>query len=185
MKLSKREKWIGLAAAAVLALLLLDQVLLSPLLARLADAEARVSQHSDELSAAQQLFDNRLRAQRKWSDMAGQTLHRDAGSTESQVLNHVRRWASDSGLTVSQLRPVPGPRDGEFQQVNVHVTGAGGIAQAAAFLYAIQTSDIPVRVADIEMTAPRSGTEDRLAVQVRLATVYLPEASTAAAGGAR
>ena len=42
------------------------------------------------------------------------------------------------------------------------------------FLYAIQTTDIPVRVTDIQIDA-RSETADELTVQIGLATIYQPQ----------
>src|SRR5687768_13015923 len=105
MKLSDREKYIGYGAGAVIALLLLDSVLLSPLFARLNDADARVAKASQELIASSQLFDNSNRARRKWKDMAGDTVKTDASPAESQLLNSARQWAGSAGLTVNSLKP--------------------------------------------------------------------------------
>lgn len=184
MMMSQRERWIGIVAGVVVGLLLLDQVVLSPLLARLSEASERVDQHQRELAQADQLFQNRLRAQRKWRDMAGVALLRDAPGAESQVLNRVREWAATNGLTLTSLKPERSEKEREFHRITIRATATGTMAQTAGFLHAVQTSGIPIRVADIQIASRREGIDD-LSLQMGLATIYMPDEPARAAGGAR
>lgn len=184
MMTSPRERWIGIVALGVVGLWLLDQVWLSPVLARLGDASERLDQHQRELARADQLFQNRQRAQRAWRQMTGTTLPRDASTAESQVLNHVREWASASGLTLTSLKPERSEKERDFQRITLRATAHGTMAQAVGFLQAVQTSAIPIRVADIQIASRREGTDD-LALQMGLATIYMPEESARGTGGTR
>jgi type II secretory pathway component PulM len=187
MMLSSRERWIAIATAVVVGLLLLDRVLLSPLLKRLDAANAQLQQHQDALRRADQLFDNRLRAQRRWRDMAGKTLASDAPTAESQVLNRAREWAQAAGLTLTSLKPERNERERDFQKITIRATGTGTMSQVSRFVYATQVADIPIRITDIQILARRDGTDD-LSLQVGLATIYMPGeparvAAAAAQGG--
>ena len=90
MVMSKRERFIGYAAAAVVAVLLLDQVLVTPLMARLADADERIKLATIDRERADRLVTTSKRAYRTWNDMIGTQLQRDASEAESQVLNGAR-----------------------------------------------------------------------------------------------
>src|SRR5690554_5910387 len=103
--MTKREKRIGMIAGIVLGALALDSVLISPLIERRRDANARISLVTQDLARADQLFQNDLRARRRWNEMSGDTLQPNASTAESQILNAARRWAQEAGLTLTSLKP--------------------------------------------------------------------------------
>lgn len=173
MTMSKREKRIGIVAGVVIGLLALDSVLISPLIARRSDANTRIDNATLDLSRAQQLFANDLRARRAWSELSGDSLRPDASTAESQVLNAARRWAQDAGLTLASLKPERSEREQGFVKITVRATGSGSMRRIAQFLYAVQQSDLPIRVSDIQLDS-RSPTSDELSIQLGLATIYLP-----------
>jgi Tfp pilus assembly protein PilO len=173
MALSKRERVIGIATGAVLALLALDQIIVTPLDQRGREASSRVELASAELQRMDQVFQSDLGARRKWRDMAGDTLRSDAPATESQVLNAVRQWAQDSGLTLTSLKPERNEQEKGFHKITIRATAQGGMQQVARFLYAVEVAQIPVRVSDMTLSARREGT-DELNLQIGLATIYLP-----------
>ncbi len=176
MTMSRRERYIAIAAAVVVGLLVLDQAALSPLLARLTEADAAIDHYQQDLARAEGLFDNRTHAQRAWRDMTGGTLLRDAPDAESQVLNRAREWAQSAGLALSSLKPERTEKERDFQKITIRATGTGTMAQIARFLYAAQTASIPLRVTDLQITARRDGQDD-LALNVGLATIYTPQES--------
>lgn len=181
-KLSQRERYIAYGVAAVVGLALLDSVLLSPLLARLNEADGRVTRARQELVAADHLFQNSLRARRKWKEMTGGSVQRDASSAESQLLNGARQWAGAAGLTVTSLKPGKADAEKGFEKVVVQVAGTGSMEQAAQFMHAINAARLPVRIADVQLSARKEGTDD-LAVQVTLSSIFEPPAPPPAAGG--
>ncbi|HEV7299350.1 MAG TPA: GspMb/PilO family protein [Tepidisphaeraceae bacterium] len=184
MKLSNREKYVGIGAAVVIGLFALDSVLLSPLLARLNDADQRVALANRELREADQLFQNSLRARRKWKDMAGDTVKTDESAGQSQLLNRVDGWAQDAGLPLSALKTGRGEGEQGFQRISVQATAAGTMAQVSRFLYSVHTAKVPVRVSELQIASRKEGTDD-LALQVSISSIYAPPPPPAgdAAGG--
>ena len=172
MKLNKRERYAGIAAAAVVGLLVLDQVLVTPLLARWTEAGERIELATIERNGAEDLVFAAERANRQWSGMIGKQLHRDAPEAESQVLNSVREWAQESGMTLTSLKPERTEKEKDFYKITFRATGGGGMAQIGRFLYRIETADVAVRVTDVTITSRKSGT-DELGIQLGIATPYL------------
>jgi hypothetical protein len=186
MKFSNREKYIGYGTAAVIGLLLLDSALLSPLFARLNDADGRVAKSSQELMASDQLFQNSNRARRKWKEMAGNSVKTDASSAESQLLNSARQWAGAAGLSVMSLKPGKADKERGFEKAVMQIAGTGTMEQVSRFMYAVETARIPVRIGDLQMNSRKEGTDD-LSVQITLTSIFEPPApapdATGKAGG--
>lgn len=171
--MSPREKTIAVVAGLVIGVFALDRLVVSDLLARQASAQDRIELAAQELSNATQLFDNERRAQRRWSEMAGDTLKSDAPSAESQLLNEAREWAQQSDLVLTSLKLDRAESEQGYGKLTARAAASGRTESLARFLYAVQTSEIPVRVADVSVTSRREGT-DELNVQIGLSTIYLP-----------
>jgi hypothetical protein len=173
MKLSSREKWIGIGAVALLGALVFDQLLLSPLLIRLQVADTDVAETQRLLSRAQQVFQNSTRARKRWNELAGTSLTTDASAAESQLLNRVRDWSQGADLSLSSLKPERTEREKDFQKATIRATGSGSMQQIARFLNSIHSADIPVRISDLQITSRKEGTDD-LQLQIGIATIFVP-----------
>jgi hypothetical protein len=180
--MSKRERMIGLVAGGVLGLLALDQILLSPLLARLDAADLRVNEAQIGLADARKLFQGDLQGRRDWNTMAGESLKLDAPAAESQLLNAVRDWAQAAGLGLTSLKPERNEKEQGYQKLTIRATATGSMRQASRFLQSVQSADIPVRVSDIQIASRKEGTDD-LTLNLGLSTIYLPPEPAQGAGG--
>jgi hypothetical protein len=170
--MNKRERYIGIAAAAVVGILVLDQVLVSPLLERWTDADARIELATLDRERADRLVTASKRANRTWNEMIGTHLQRDASEAESQVLNSVREWAQEAGMTLSSLKPERTEKEKDFFKITFRATGGGSMSQVGRFLWRIETAAVPVRVTDVTITSRKAGTDD-LNIQLGIATSYL------------
>ncbi len=181
MTLSTRERIIAVATVTVLALLALDRTILTPWLDRLDAAQGVLAQQQQQLQRAEQTFNNRTRAQRKWRSLTGETLQADASTAESQVLNHVRDWASAAGLSLTALKPERSEKDAAFVKIIIRATATGSMKQMARFLHSAQTTELPLRITDLQLSSRKEGTDD-LALTVGLATIFQPRDAPKSAG---
>jgi Tfp pilus assembly protein PilO len=173
MTLSTREKAIAVVAGVAVLLLGLNFYLVEPLLERRSRAQAAIAAAQRELLEAAGLFDNDLRARRRWNEMTGQTLRTDGPTAESQLLNNARQWGQEAGLVLTSLKPERNERELEFQRITIRATATGNMQSVTRFLYAIETSSMPVRISDVQIVSRREGS-DELSMQVGLSTIYLP-----------
>lgn len=180
MNLSKREKWLAVTVLCILAVLVFDQLLLTPYLDRRARLEAEKQDLLEELQRARRLFSQCKQLGVKWQNMLAAGLRNDPATTESAVLNALREWSQESGLTLTSLRPERSVQHGELREIIIQAAGVGGMSAVSRFLWHIETTSLPVRMGDLQLGARKEGTDD-LALQVRVSALCLAPAPAAAA----
>lgn len=171
MKINKREKLFGIIAIVIAGALMLDSIFISPLLARLSDANKALASATEAHTDAQSLFNSEILARRKWNDMAGDTLKSDASTAEQQLLNRVRDWAGNADLALSSLKPERNEKEQTFDKVTIRATANGSMQQIGRFLFALNTSKVPVRVSDLQISSRKDGADD-LMLQLGICTIY-------------
>lgn len=173
MRMSRRERIIAIVTAAVLGVLVLDRFVLTPWFEARTQLANQLETARAEAARAEQVFDNLRRANRRWADLAGDTLHSQAPAAEGQFLNALRDWADDSGLTLSAVRPDRGTSAHGFERITIRATGAGGMRQVSRFLWNLHTSAIPARLDEVQIATRQPGA-DELTLQLAVSTIYLP-----------
>jgi len=182
MTINKRERTIGIVAGAVVGLLLLDQVLITPLLARWTDADDKIELATMDRNSAEDLIFASERANGQWSRMIGTQLHRDASEAESQVLNSVREWAQEAGMNLSSVKPERTEKEKDFFKITFRATGSGGMAQVGRFLWRLETAPLPIRVSELTLRSRQENT-DNLSVNLNVSTLSIvPSADTPVQG---
>jgi len=170
MILTKRERLVGAAALAVIAMLVADRFLVSPWVdgrAALAAEKARVL---GEISRARDLERRQKELAPRWEKMLASGMATDAAAAESAVLNAVRLWAEESGLALVSLKPEGSIQRGELREIAVQAVGTGPMRGVSAFLWRIESAELPVKVRDLQLAARKEGTDD-LSLQVRVAAL--------------
>jgi Tfp pilus assembly protein PilO len=172
MALSKRERLIAIVAGAVLALLVLDHYVLTPLLTAGAKLSDERVQAVAELNKATTLFQREHTLAAKWSEMLEGGLKSDPGDAEAQLLHALQGWADQAGLEITSRKPERATEGKDVREITVQTAGTGSMAAISQFLYAIQTSKLPVRVRDLQLGTRREGTDD-LSIVARISTLYV------------
>ena len=181
---SSRERIIFIVAGVTIGAFALDSALVSPLFARLSDAEQRGRLAQAEIDRGEGLGQNRNRAARVWKDLTAGTLKADRSAAESQLLNGVRVWAQQAGVNLVSLKPEGRDAEEGFGRIDVRAQASGTMASLSKFLYLAEASQIPVRLADMTLNSRKDG-EDDLALQVGLSTIYELPPTPAKTGGSR
>ncbi len=185
MMMSRRERTIALFAGVIIGALALDQIIIAPLWTRTVDADNGAAVAQLELDSARQTIAKRAVAERRWKQISGDSITYDAQTAEGQLLNLVPEWASEAGLSLRSTKPEQTQDQLGFGTISVQATFEGDLEAIARFLHAVQTAQVPVRVADARVNAQREGT-DELLLQVTLSTIYrLPESPAVSLAEAR
>ena len=172
MVLSKRERYISIITVSVLAVLGLYQFVVEPLLTRHAELSASITAAQDKLEASQRKFETSRRASKQWSQMVSGGLHTDESAAENLLLNNLREWGQESGMSISSLKPERNEKEKDFYRKTIRATGTGNMSQIGRFLWRIQSSTIPIRVSDLQISSRREGSDD-LAIILGVSTIYL------------
>ncbi len=176
--MSPRERTMAIAAVGLIGVLAVYQLALSPLLTR-ADAASERLDAARAIEEERQLeIQNQLAERRRWKRIGGETLRDEPATAEGQLVNRVPAWASESGVSLSSIRPDRADASEGFGRVALRVTAAGELAEIGRFLYAIESADVPVRISDLTLVTREEG-EDNLSLQLTLATIHnLPREET-------
>ncbi len=190
MNLSKRETYIALMAAAAVALLVADLYVITPLLESGAALGAERQALLREMEDAQRLFEQRRLLNRKWEELTAGGLTDDPAQAESRLLHAVRDWAEEAGLTLSAVKPERKEKDGRVREISIQASGTGSMRAASRFLWHVETTDLPLRIRELQIGSRKEGT-DELSVQLKASTLYLgtngdaaPQVAQADDGGA-
>ena len=180
MVMSKRERYIGIATIAVVGILALDRLVVTPLIDRKSDLDSKLSSARDDMDAATRLMSTSRRLARDWRDMTGSTpgtggpkLKVTESDAESQILNSIGEWAQSSGFNVQTTKRERTEKEKEFVKLTYRVTATATMRQVGEFLWRMQTATVPVRITDISMNSRKDGADD-LQVQLGIATIYRP-----------
>jgi hypothetical protein len=180
MAFTKRERYIATAVGAVIALVALDQVVLSPYL----DARSGLDKQIDAAVVKQKentaLFDRQTRLTRVWDDITKGGLKADESAAESQALNKSLDWAQAAGVNITAVKPERTTTVGDFEVIGFHLTGNGSTPAMGRLLLSFETAGIPVRVDEMTITPRKEGTDD-LTIQLTLSTLCLKSADDSAA----
>lgn len=186
MKMNPREKLIAIGVGVAAGLFMVDHFFLSPLGTRLETADRIANQNRLTIAEGEGTLRNSLNARRNWKRVSGVNVADNAPAAESQVLNHVRDWVQQSGLTLTAIKPARADKEKGFDKIAINATATGGMEQMSRFLYSVQTSDFPIRVNRIDLTARKEGTDD-IVMNIELASIYgdvtQPLATVATGGG--
>jgi hypothetical protein len=183
MNISKRERLIIIATGVVVALLVLDRFVLTPVLTARDDAQLQQESLLLSIQRGQQMLNQQRELGPKWKEMITGGLKHDPTEAESQVLHSVREWCQDAGLTLVSLQPEREPEKKILQEIAFRAVGTGTMNAVSRFLWRIETSKIPIRVKEMQVGSRKEGADD-LTIQLRLSTLYQPPAASPAEAAA-
>lgn len=185
--LSKREKWIAIAACAVIALLIGDWYIFTPLLAARDQITVERDNKARELTEAATLLTESRHAKAKWEEMVKGGLGTNPSDAESRLLNTLRAWSQETGLSLSSIRPERTVKSNDLAQIGFEATGNGSMRSIAEFMFRVESAGLPLRVHEMQVSSRTEGADD-LTLRVRLSTICRdpePPAKSAGAGPAK
>ena len=170
MVLTKREKYIVWITLALIVFLLADRVLVSPWLNHRRAISEEKEFLLDELERARILEARQEQFLPAWQAVVGETMHRDRAAAESQILHAVRGWAREAGLTLASIRPERIIEHEQMEEMVFQLSGQGSMATVVEFLFQLESSTLPVRVGELQLSTRTEGRDD-LVLQLKLSTL--------------
>jgi hypothetical protein len=174
MTMTKREKIIGITLGACLALLFIDRYLLTPFMEERDNIAVRTATVVAKLNDANRLLSNRHRVADAWKELIFSGLKSNNSVVESETQHALLDWAQAARVQLESLKPDRAVQVGDFQEIRFQVTGSGSVANLSQLLWSIETSNLPLQLGDMRLSARKEGTDD-LGVQLSVtALVFAP-----------
>jgi Tfp pilus assembly protein PilO len=175
MTTKERERIFAIVGALCLAFLLGDRVVLSPLHNAWARRSEQITKLGQSLDKGRILMERENAVLGTWDGMKQHALPPDPSSAENEILKSVDRWAVESGLKVTSLRPEwtqPENPKNDFVELKCYIAAGGDLESISQFLYAMERDPLALKVDEIEMTA-RNSLGRELSLSVRLSGLVL------------
>jgi len=176
MAFSKRERLIFIVTICFVIIVILYKLMLTPVLEAREEVLAEKQRLIREMEKASALFDQKDRVSKKWEEMINGGLNSDVSATESIVLNAMRTWAQDYGLTLSSIKPERDKDEGKvLQEIKFNVACSGTMSSVGQFLWHVENSTLPLRITEFQLGA-REEDGKEMSLQLKLSALYLVEA---------
>ena len=175
MVLSKRERQIFIVTLSVLMIFLLDRFILEPVL----DARTQMVSERQELikkiQKSSEMIKQKDKLSKEWDDRVNNGLSSDVSVAESTVLNALRNWTQDYGLTLVSIKPERKKgEEGEMKEIIFNLVCSGSMSSVGEFLFQIENSFFPVKIKDFQLGS-RAEDGNEMSLQLKLSSIYLSE----------
>ena len=167
-----RERLLALGTGLLLGGWLLDSVVVEPGLAWLAKVRSETADAHREAAEAQVLIDRKERILAEWRGRHAAGLLDDGDAARFRIQQLLAAGARSSGFTIDNVgggQLVPAAHDKPYDALRLTVAGQGTLAQATAFIAAIEAAPIPMRIERCELAAG-DGRKDRVDLAMTMST---------------
>jgi hypothetical protein len=185
--LSKRERYIVIGTAAVVAILGLDYLVFEPLLASRAEVMQQIDARGQDLADARAVIARREINDGVWKRISPSLTH-NRQDAEALVLRAVNTWATETRLSLPSLKSdgrddkelLPSqktdnsnPNPESFHKVSFHATGTGPMRTITDFLFKMRNANFPLRITELTISTKKEGT-DELTLTIGFTSIYYP-----------
>jgi hypothetical protein len=164
VKIENRQHVLAALAIAVVGLLLLDKLVITPLIAGWKERSLRIADLQKSITQGSALLARGETIRERWSNMQTNTLQE--ASAERKILEAFQRWSEKSNISISSIQPNKRTEEDHIS-LECRANASGRVEALARFLYEIEHDPMALRVENLEITSrDESGRTLSLALQV-------------------
>jgi len=176
---NQREKFLKFGAIAIVGLLLLDRIVISPALASWSQQSDRIHALQQKVGRGRQLIERQDAIRSRWAGMMHANLPTEVSAAEKEAFQAISRWANDSGISFASLIPQWDKDHEGYQTYECRATANGTQAQFARFIYDLESDHIPVNLEEFEITTrDEHGTQLTMTARFTFLRLDVPGAAT-------
>ncbi len=167
-----RERLLALGTGLLLGGWLLDSLAIEPALAWLAKVRTETADAHREAAEAKVLIDRKDRIAAEWRGRHAAGLLDDGDAARFRIQQLLAAGARSSGFTIDNVgggQLVPAAHEKPYDALRLTVAGQGTLAQATAFIAAIEAAPMPMRIERCELAAG-DGRKDRVDLAMTMST---------------
>jgi hypothetical protein len=172
MKIENRQHALAFLAAAGVALLVADKVILAPLISGWKQRSARIVELKKSITQGALVMQRESRIRERWQHMRSHTLPDDVSEAENEVLRAFERWSDDSRISVSSIKPQWKRAGEDYVTLECRADAFGSIQTLARFLYNVEKDPLALKVETVEITS-RDDNGQQLALSLQVSGLLL------------
>ena len=175
MNSANREKILLIAAVVAVVILFGDKFVIGPLLSSWDDRANRLEELEKQVTRGRALMDRESAIRRRWMQMWQSGIPKTKSVSENQVLESVDRWASDSRISFTAIKPSWRTSDEGHLMLECRANGYGDLEEIVRFIHALESDSLALKVDTLELTQ-RDERGSSIGMNVNFSGLLLPEA---------
>jgi hypothetical protein len=177
LNLQNRQQLLGILAVGVVALLVCDRLVFSPLTRTWKARTARIAELKKSVTQGSTLLAREGSIRMRWDTMRTNTLSSQMSVSEGQVVKAFDRWSQDSRIGISAIRPQAKRAAEDYATLECRVDAFGNLSALTRFLYDIERDPLGLRVEVVEVTS-RDNSGQQLTVGLQVSGLVLNPSET-------
>jgi hypothetical protein len=153
VKIENRQQLLLFLAAAAIALLVGDELLLKRLTKVWKDRSERIAKLRKDVDAGEKLLTRDASLRGTWTKMRTNSLSANISVAEQQMLEAFDRWSRDANVTITSVKPQWKRATDDYLTLECRVDASGRLSTISKFLYNLEKDPIAVRVESVELSA--------------------------------
>ncbi len=172
MALTRREHIIMILAGAAVVILISDRIVLSPLLEKRSQTRQTRETLETEFQQAQAALARQDILQERWTQMQRAGLTDRTEIIERLLFRLLEESSANSGLLLTSIQPDRQTNQPPLGEIELLVSGTGSLAAVTAFLWDIETAQIPLMIKSLQLGA-KDENASQVSLQVKLSSIFL------------
>jgi len=172
MAIKNRQQWLIILAATGAALLIGDNLVITPLTARWQARSKQIAELTQQVKQGSLLVSRDSVIRTRWDQMRNGTLPEEVSAAENEVLQAFERWSQESRISISSIKPQWKRAGDDFMTLECRADAFGSIQALTRFLYEVEKDPLALRVEAVEITA-RDNDGQQLTVGLQVSGLQL------------
>jgi len=172
-KLSKREKQIGFISLALVAIILFDKVVFSPVKDRLKDLKGQIVIQEKKLIKSRRILSQADLIVKEYERYAKDIKQNNSNEEEiAALLSVIERMANDSSVSIVDIKPSNVESHEFYKRYVIKVEAEAKIGYLADLIYQLEKSPLLLRVTELRLS-PKQKESVTLRIYMTIVQVLL------------
>jgi len=145
-RLSKREKLILYAAAALISLAFLDRLLLRPILLKMKEIDKKIEQQKTTIKKNLRILTQKERILNEGNKYASYSIEAPSSEEEVSLLKNIESLASESLIHLVAIKPIGSGEEEASKKYGVSLDCEAQMERIADFMYRVESSSDLLKV---------------------------------------
>jgi Tfp pilus assembly protein PilO len=173
METKNREKLLLITTGALVVLLLLNWLVISPLIASWHRRADHIAELRKNIADGEMLRQRESYIRERWDNMSSNALPSAPAAAEHQLFDAFDKWVRESRVTEVSFKPQLKNTDDNYSVMECHAEVTGSYHTIFRFLYDLENDPMGLQVQGVEMTS-RDDTGQQISLGLDLSGLLLP-----------
>ncbi len=167
IQIKNRQQMLVIGAIAIVALFAADKIILSPLGSWWKSRSEALVAIRKRVADGEQLIRREDGLRSRWNHMQTNTLPRNDGLAQQQLIESIDRWSRDSRISVTAITPQWKKDSEDYITLECRVDATGTVDTLRTFIYDIEKDPLGLKLESLEVTArDKEGKQLALGLQI-------------------